>query len=72
MRGRDSLLRDRLRERFVVTLVTGESFTGLLGEVDDRTVVLLDASVLRPDGAALPVDGELILRRDAVAYMQKP
>jgi hypothetical protein len=68
----DVLMRDRLKERFVVTAVSGEAFAGLLIDVDDRTVVLRDVSVLKADGAQLPVDGELVLRRDAIAYMQRP
>jgi hypothetical protein len=69
----DELLRERLRERFVVTLTQdGETFDGLLAHVDDRTVVLVDASALGPDGSRLPVDGELLLRRDAIAYLQRP
>lgn len=71
MRG-DRLLRDRLRDRFVVTLATGESFDGLLSAVDDRTVVLVDASVIREGGGLTAVDGEVVFRRDAVAYMQRP
>jgi len=68
----DGLLRDRLRDRFVVTLTSGESFLGLLAEADTRTVVLSDASVMKPDGATAPVDGELVLRREAIAFMQRP
>lgn len=68
----DRLLQERLRERFIVTTASGESFDGLLVEVDDRTVVMRDVSVLKADGAVTPVDGEVILRRDAVAYMQRP
>lgn len=71
-RSVDGLLRSRLRDKFVVTTTSGESFLGLLAEVDGKTVILRDASVLKPDGATAPVDGELVLRREAVAFMQRP
>ncbi len=67
-----TLLDQRLRERFVVTLVTGETFNGLLMEADERTVILRDAQVLASDGKVAPVDGELLLRREAIAYLQHP
>ena len=71
-RDRDRLLKARLSERFMVTTVTGETFDGLLREVDAATVVLINASLVKTDGAALPVDGEIVLRRESVAYMQRP
>jgi hypothetical protein len=68
---RDRLIRQALRERFVVTLTTGETFDGLLDEVDDKSVRLIDAHAV--DGAnRVKVDGSLYLPRDRVAYMQKP
>ena len=70
--SRDSLMVERCHERFLVTTLAGRTFNGLLAEVDDRTLVLLDCSVLKDDGAAVVVDGQVLLRRDAVAYMQKP
>jgi hypothetical protein len=70
-RSRDRLVRDSLRERFVVTLTDGTSFEGLLAEADDRTVVLVDAWALSASGRA-EVDGRLFLPRDHVAYMQVP
>lgn len=63
---------ERLRERFIVTTLDGETFTGLLTDVDSRTVVLVDAGVMREAGSVTPVDGEVVLARDAIAYMQKP
>lgn len=72
----ERLLAERLRERFVVTLVSGEAFTGLLEEVDERVLVLVDAAALQgagtADARAVPVDGQLLLPRPSVAYMQRP
>jgi hypothetical protein len=61
-----------LRERFVVTLATGETFDGLLDEVDESTLTLLDAHLLAADGSSTPIDGVMYLARDRVAYMQHP
>lgn len=66
----DVLLREHLLERYVVTIASGETFSGLLAQVDDRTVVLRDVKVLSANDS--PVDGELILRRESIAYLQRP
>lgn len=72
--GRDRLMRDRLRDRVVVTLKTKVSFQGVLYEVDGRTLVLRDAEALEATdtGLRLPVDGELVLARSDVEYIQCP
>jgi hypothetical protein len=68
---RDRLIRQALRERFVVTLTSGETFDGLLLDTDDKTVHLVDAHAL--DGSTrVSIDGALFLPRDRVAYMQRP
>lgn len=69
---RDRLLTERLRDRFIITTVTGETFDGLLEDVDDKTVVMVNAGVMRDSGSTTPVEGELVIRRDSIAYMQKP
>jgi hypothetical protein len=66
------LLEQRLRERFVVTMTSGASFAGLLEDVDDRVVVLIDAVAYKTDGTTAPADGQIVLHRDAIAYMQRP
>lgn len=68
--GNDQLLQQHLLERYVVTLLSGESFSGLLAAVDDRTLVLRDVEVLSANAAK--ADGDVVLRREAIAYMQRP
>lgn len=68
---RDRLLRGLVRERFVVTLTTGEAFDGLLDRLDESTVELVDARALVKDGT-VKVDGRLYLPRAQVTYMQRP
>jgi hypothetical protein len=70
--SRDRLVRRRLRDQFVVTLKDGQAFHGVLFEADGRSFVLRDARVVVADGARhVPVDGELLVARADVAYMQK-
>lgn len=64
-------MRQALRDRFVVTMTTKETFEGLLLDADDKTVRLVDAYAL--DGSTrVSVDGDLYLPRAEVAYMQRP
>lgn len=67
----DKLIRQHLRERFVVTLRGGESFDGLLVDADEKTYRMVDAFAV--DGKnRVSVDGELFLPRGEVLYLQKP
>lgn len=68
----DKQLRARIRERFVVTLTSGDAFDGLLWEVDAKVIVLRDAAAVSDNGARLPVDGEVIAERARIAFMQRP
>ena len=72
MAHRDRLLKSRLREVFVITLDDGSAWKGLLYAVDDRSLILRDAEALTSEQPGVPVDGELVLPRDRVAYMQRP
>lgn len=71
MARRDRLIRQVLRERFIVTMRGGESFDGLLIGADEKTIHLADGFALEGKNR-LPVDGALYLPRSEVAYMQKP
>lgn len=69
--ARDRLLRQHLRERFVVTLKSGDTFDGLVDQWDESTIELLDPHVVSKDGLAA-VDGRLYLPRAEINYMQRP
>lgn len=71
MGRRDKLIRQQLRERFVVTLRSGDSFDGLLLEADEKTYRLADAFALSGRDR-VSVDGELFIPRGEVLYLQKP
>lgn len=72
VRRPDRLVSGLYVRRLVVTTKTGEAFEGLLVGSDDRSVVLRQAVALGDDGARLPVDGELLIPRSELSYMQDP
>lgn len=67
-----SLLESRLRERVVVTLQSGEAFAGVLFEVDERVWVLRSAEALAANQRPVPVDGEVVVLTENIAYANKP
>lgn len=71
MGRRDKLIRQHLRERFVVTLRAGESFEGLLVEADEKTFRFVNAFALAGRNR-VSVDGELFIPRSEALYLQKP
>lgn len=68
---RDRLLKSLLRERFIVTLKSGETFDGLLDRWDESTVELLNVHAVDEKSRA-PVDGRIYLPRPQISYMQRP
>lgn len=72
MNRRDRLVRQSLRNRFVFTLRSGETFEGLLLDADATTVHVADAFALQGQSPRVAVDGELYLPRAEVVYMQRP
>lgn len=69
--NQDRLLKRRLREEFVVTMLDGSAWRGVLYAVDGRTIILRAAEALS-ENARGPVDGELLLSRDRIDYLQRP
>lgn len=72
--SRDRLIRRRLRDRVVITLKSGASFSGVLFDVDAKSFVLRQAEALgvAADGRNLAVDGELFVARADVEFVQRP
>jgi len=68
----DRLLGSLYAERVLVTLRTGESFGGILGDLDDKSLLLHSAEGFLEGARKVPVDGELFVPRADVLYIQKP
>lgn len=61
--------RTLLHRRVVINLTTGRSFTGLLWAKRGPLLVLRDAS-MRESGQAFPLDGEVVVERHTVEFVQ--
>ena len=74
MKRRSRLLTERLAERVIVTLKSGDAFEGVLWDADDRCWVLRNARALGAgkDGAPLPLDGEVIVLSGEILHAQRP
>lgn len=75
MRRPDRIVQALLRHRFIVTTIDDQAWDGVLMEADERSLVLRDALAIvrKPDGAVerTPADGEVLLPRNRVAYIQR-
>lgn len=67
-----SILDERLLETVVVTLKSGTSFRGALYAEDSGAVVLCRAEQIGSDGVRVPADGEIVLLRESVDFVQRP
>lgn len=62
-------MRKLVRHKVVVTLDTGDAFSGILWASRREVLVLRNAAqVVR--GGTVPADGEVVVPRDRVAYVQ--
>lgn len=67
---RDRLLKKAVRDRFVVTLKSGQAFDGLLDQWDHSHYAFVDAHALGEGVSPVPVSGALWVDRANVAYLQ--
>lgn len=70
----ESLLDALAREKVIVTLKSGASFSGVLYALDAQAFVLRNTQALGAGarGEHLPVDGELLFFLSDVEYLQRP
>jgi hypothetical protein len=62
-----------VREQIVVTMKTGETFSGVLWEETGRELILRGAAGVSMDrGNDIGIDGELLVFVTDIAYVQKP
>lgn len=59
-----------VRRRVVVNLLTDRAFTGILWARRGPLLVLRDVVMHEPGGASSPVDGEVVVERDQVEFIQ--
>jgi small nuclear ribonucleoprotein (snRNP)-like protein len=69
----DRLMRGRERHEVVVTMRSGATYKGVLFEADSRSLVLRNAEAWGHNGdGRTAVDGELLLARADVEFLQRP
>jgi small nuclear ribonucleoprotein (snRNP)-like protein len=67
------IIRNHLRHRVVVTLKDGSAFSGVLYQADSEAWLLREAQLdAGPKREPVGVDGELLILRPDVAYLQIP
>lgn len=59
-----------IRRRVVVNLVTGTAIAGVLLKRSGPLLVLADATVFPRDGVESKVDGEVVVERSQVEFVQ--
>lgn len=67
----ETLLKRRTRRRCLVSCKDGQTFSGLLWEADKGCLVLKAATVVG-DGGTASIDGEVVILRADVAFIQVP
>lgn len=70
MARRDRIVRSMRRFRLVVTLKDGSTWDGVLFDSDERTLLLYDATAIQSDRSRVSADGDVLLHREDVSYIQ--
>lgn len=70
---RDRIVRGLVRRQALVTLKSGAVFSGVLWDADRESLVLRGTEAVSPGQEPnVSVDGELLILRPDVAYLQFP
>lgn len=67
-----SVMRSLERRQIVVTLKSEQAYRGVLMPSDRYALVLRNTELLHGDGSRVVVDGELIILREDIRYIQRP
>lgn len=59
-----------IHRRVVVNLVTERAIAGVLVKQTGPLLHLKDAELMEPDAGALPLDGEIVIERSQVDFIQ--
>lgn len=60
------------RRRVIVNLIGGASLDGIFYQQDGPLLVLKNATYLEPGAEPVPLDGDTVVERDQVLFMQAP
>lgn len=71
MSRRDRIVQQMRRFSINVTTTSGATFSGVLLEADERSLLLTQAAQVSPDGTRIPADGQIVVPRADVAYIQQ-
>lgn len=72
-RSVDALITAQVRRLVVIELRSGDTFKGLLVKVDARSLLLRDVvAIVSAEASTVPVDGELVVPRADVKWLQRP
>lgn len=59
-----------VRRRVLVNLTTGQAIEGVLLRQSGPLLIVANATLLEPDSEPAPLDGEAVIERDRVAFVQ--
>lgn len=59
-----------VHRRVIVNLVSGKAFNGVLVRQDGPLLVLKDAELLEPGTGPVPLDGDVVIEREHVDFIQ--
>lgn len=68
----DRLVKATLRRKLLITTKDGHTWRAVLMDADANTLSLLEVEHIASDGTATKADGQVLLPRGDVAYMQIP
>lgn len=69
---RERVLPGRVRHEVIVTLTNDNAFRGVLAQSDGACLVLRNAELVHGQTKPLSVDGEVLLLRRDVLFIQRP
>jgi small nuclear ribonucleoprotein (snRNP)-like protein len=66
------VLEERILHEVIVTLKSGTTFAGVLYAEDSGAVVICKAEHVARDGKRVPADGEVVVLRGDIDFIQRP
>lgn len=66
------MFRYAAHKRVVISLKTGLTVTGIITRHRRGYCIVRDAQIIEPGGSSAPADGEILVQRDDIDYVQIP